>query len=496
MKTNRLFIIIAIPLAIFILFAWGLIPAFSSPSATIIVNGTGDTIADDGICILREAVINANEDNQDGSIDCAAGSGTDTITFNLPPGSVISVTNQTDIDDEIAITNHLAISGPGAARLSITQDNSHNKRLFHVQTGISFTITDITLRDIQAPSQNGIVILNDGGDVTVQRVHFRDNQTTSSGGAIQSINNGSLAIADSEFHHNAASSSSGGALYLDTDAVIQNSLFYSNTSSNGGGAIYISHGITVTIQNSVFHKNLTGNDGGAINNHGANTIISGTTFQDNVCDDCEGGAIANFGILTLTNSTLSGNSARSGGGIYDNSYSLEKYATTLIHTTIVNNSSDPDKGGGLYIREGGSSAMLNFQMYASIVANNSGGNDCDYLDWPGIISSNGHNIVESGCEALFNESTDLLGIDPNLGPLQNNGGIPAPQVPPFTHALLTGSQAIDHGGCDGSLVTRDQRHAARPVGAACDAGAYEFGGTPPDAPPVLDKFVYLPMILK
>ncbi|HET6865942.1 MAG TPA: fibronectin type III domain-containing protein, partial [Solirubrobacteraceae bacterium] len=55
--------------------------------------------------------------------------------------------------------------------------------------------------------------------------------------------------------------------------------------------------------------------------------------------------------------------------------------------------------------------------------------------------------------------------DPKLGPLQGNGG-PTP-----TMALGAGSAAIDRGaGC----ASTDQRGLTRPVGAACDIGAYEF----------------------
>jgi hypothetical protein len=65
----------------------------------------------------------------------------------------------------------------------------------------------------------------------------------------------------------------------------------------------------------------------------------------------------------------------------------------------------------------------------------------------------------------------------NLGPLQNNGG------PTQTHALLTGSVAVDAAtDCtdfDDNPIFTDQRGTARPIdgdgdfGPLCDAGAYE-----------------------
>ncbi|MFI5365938.1 MAG: choice-of-anchor Q domain-containing protein [Candidatus Binatia bacterium] len=70
---------------------------------------------------------------------------------------------------------------------------------------------------------------------------------------------------------------------------------------------------------------------------------------------------------------------------------------------------------------------------------------------------------------------NLLGVDPHLGPLQNNGG------PTQTMALLPGSPAIDAGdpnGCTdaaGNVLATDQRGAPRsvPGDTRCDIGAYE-----------------------
>jgi hypothetical protein len=51
-------------------------------AATITVTIKAESAAD-GNCALREAIINANADNQSGSTDCAAGNGSDTINFNI-----------------------------------------------------------------------------------------------------------------------------------------------------------------------------------------------------------------------------------------------------------------------------------------------------------------------------------------------------------------------------------------------------------------------------
>jgi hypothetical protein len=105
----------------------------------------------------------------------------------------------------------------------------------------------------------------------------------------------------------------------------------------------------------------------------------------------------------------------------------------------------------------------------SILANNTGGN-CH-----GTLNSRGYNL-SSDNSCSFDGAGDLNNTDPELGPLQNNGG------PTDTMALLPGSPAIDAGnpgGCtdsQGHLLKTDQRGMPRPDKedpSGCDIGAYE-----------------------
>ena len=77
------------------------------------VNSTGDVIADDGVCTLREAITAANTDTASGAMggECIAGSGAYPIT--VPAGSYtlaipglgedFSATGDLDILDDVAI---------------------------------------------------------------------------------------------------------------------------------------------------------------------------------------------------------------------------------------------------------------------------------------------------------------------------------------------------------------------------------------------------------
>jgi hypothetical protein len=122
----------------------------------------------------------------------------------------------------------------------------------------------------------------------------------------------------------------------------------------------------------------------------------------------------------------------------------------------------------------------------TIVANNMP-NDCFGTD----ITSNGYNLIEdaAGCTFAGDTTGNIIGLDPILGPLQDNGG------PTQTHALLAGSPAID-AVLDNNCPSADQRGVSRPQGPYCDIGAFElepelvYGFTgffaPVDNPPTLN----------
>ena len=122
-------------------------------------------------------------------------------------------------------------------------------------------------------------------------------------------------------------------------------------------------------------------------------------------------------------------------------------------------------GGGIFSEINGTKAVLQ----NSIVASN-GGSDCQ-----GTMTSKGYNL-SSDDSCSFNAPGDLNNTDPNLWPLQDNGG------PTQTMAPLAGSPAIDTGNPDGctdghhDLLKTDQRGMPRPDtedSGGCDRGAYE-----------------------
>jgi CSLREA domain-containing protein len=233
-----------------------------------------------------------------------------------------------------------------------------------------------------------------------------------------------------------------------------------NVPSGFGGGIQ-NLGI-LTLSNSTVSGNNAGSGGGGIQNNGNLLTINKSTISGNMSGS--GGGIHNTSTVTITNSTISGNMATSGngGGIYSS------FSATITNSTIAYNSASGN-GGGIY-RVGTVNARN------TIIAQNIATIGFDVY---GELNSQGYNLIRNTSDMTIVGTTtgNQTGVDPLLGPLQDNDG------PTKTHALSgsPASPAIDKGHSSGSNT--DQRGFLRPVdsptispssgGDGSDIGAYE-----------------------
>ncbi len=186
-------------------------------------------------------------------------------------------------------------------------------------------------------------------------------------------------------------------------------------------------------------------NGGGILNDGTLTLVNSTLTGNNAASDGAGiQQTATATGLTLINTTISGNNANGFGGGVD----VLGGTATLINTTITNNHGDNDNGGGGGAgglrRQGGTVTLHN-----TIVAGNFAGSGTSTPnDIEGAIdAASSNNLVGDGTNmtGITNGSQgNQVGsagspINPQLGPLANNGGTTA------THALLSTSLAIEAG---------------------------------------------------
>jgi len=399
--------------------SFGVTPAYA---ATLTVTTAADNTITDGNCSLREAILNANNNN--GAFpDCFVGSGADTITFDSAlSGAIITLSSALTISDDLTIDGSAL-----ASQITISGDN--NVRVFTIDPSIFVTLDSLRIIQGKAALGGGGGIFNHGS-LTVRNSIFMDNSSTdlqSGGGGAITNTNGSLTVLNSRFYLN-VSVTAGGAIWSDVAMIVTDSSFYENSAGTNGGAISTGGQLLTSVNNSTFSNN-GAVAGGGISNSGSILKVTNSTFYNNGANSF-GGGIFNIGIVTFTNSTISDNNVILG------------------------------VGGGIY-----NSGTLNFAN--TIVANSPSGGDC-LVTGGGSIGTNTNNLVEDGsCSALF------VG-DPVLGYLADNGG------PTQTMALLVGSPAINAGDDNvcflAPVFNLDQRGVTRPQGAHCDIGAYEIMG--------------------
>src|SRR5262245_31315479 len=96
--------------------------------ATIVVTGTGDDIAVDGLVTLREAITSANNNANVNSDVIASGAyGTDTINFNIPGSGVHTISPTSalpHITDPVIINGYSQPANGGAAASPNSNDTS------------------------------------------------------------------------------------------------------------------------------------------------------------------------------------------------------------------------------------------------------------------------------------------------------------------------------------------------------------------------------------
>ena len=328
-----------------------------------------------------------------------------------------------------------------------------------------------------------------GSDISFNRTGDGSSSTRAGGGAGIDFQNGNpglttLTISDSTIFGNTTGTNTrgvGGGIRTGgkTDLFLQDSQVSQNTGYNGGGII-LDNGTAQLISNTTISGNTAtgGEGGGGIHLEVGRivlmerTTISGNRALNAIPSIGGGGGIFSQGqIDAIVNSTISGNiTSGLGGGIASRS-NLD----LLLNTTIVENTAQT--GGGLtHVSSVGATNAID-RLENTLIANNTATGSNPDFELLGFLNTARFNLIESAAGHPLTNGVDgnIVGSDPQLGGLLNNGG------PTSTHALLAGSPAIN-AGLDSVAPAIDQRGVSRPAGAASDIGAYEFAGnTPPVA---------------
>ena len=473
---------------------------------------TVTNLLDFGTGSLRQAILDAN--GLGGADEIFFDSGLSGGTINLTSG-------------ELLITDDLSINGLGADFLSV--DAGGFSRVFNIDDGDNNNLLDVLIDGLRITRGNtssyggGILNLE---NLTVTNSTISGN-TANRGGGIYSHYDDFLTVTNSTISGNRGGGISHG---LQSSGVTQ--ITNSTISDNVGSGIFTGNNTGLTVTDSI----ISGNGTGIINEYYSSTTVINSIIANNLgdgifstADFSEGGnyvevvdsiisgnvgtGISNdVGLLYVSNSIIADN-GRLGinnflGEVYLSESTISANISGGIATSGFNNNGV--NTGSLDISNSTISGNLGIgisnQYYGSLELSNSTvtGNlegivsDDEYSGTPDIensiiagnINTDVRGVFRSNGFNLIGETTGSTGFDEDLTfaslggisiedvldtNLTNNGGST------LTHALISGSPAIDAGNNNNIRALTDQRGAGferivdgnNDTIAVIDIGAFE-----------------------
>src|SRR5918999_2479371 len=486
--------------------ALGVVAAINSPNAsaatpiTYKVNSTvdqadmnpGDGVCSTGSfsgnkCTLRAAILEAN-----------AHPGADTIEFIVAGPFALGIptvnddtpeTGDFDIMDAVTIRGGIGTVIDGGAPPQNDPAQIGMDRLFEIHPSArNVTFENLTLREGSVDGDGAAIQNWSSGVITLNTVQVLRNLAGGAG----AINNadpsdyewlpmdpipmpqsGRFEIIDSLFRHN--SSGAGGAAINNVSAGYI-SIFNSDIVDNPGPMVpdpldpeemIPAPGIlfpdsspianegqfdgmgTIWIGNSRIERNYSEHDGGGVANLGDGVlIVENSKLTGNTSEAAGGGVYSNGGKLTIEDSTLSGNRAADGGGIYSVGAASAiglRPKITITGTTIEDNAAAAPtpptapgtvpvpaalaSGGGM-VNDGEGHAVLTDVVFEGNTAGDDGG---------GLNNQGRASMVVTRVQFVGNEShnegggmwsaSERLVTIQDSDFLNNKGGVPEPPEP-------------------------------------------------------------------
>ncbi len=478
-------------------------------------NGNGFSIESAGIAEISLDTVEANSNDEDGlDVTSEAGSKVNlkaiTANQNDAKGLLIYATDGSEaILDGLTATSNTEVG-------------------FQVQTFAAAKVTASDVTVSKTTDDDGIYFYSEGGS-TLSLSGATTTENAYTGLYAESIQNAVLTLTDLTSSKNqnvgiwievdtsgtanltgATSDQNGGAgLYLEayTGGKISVDSAASTSNAEVGAIVELYTGGKIDIKNSTISDNdLQGVAIGTDGNDGQNAVatITATTIKNNGSGRVDGGGVDIEDAVNLTvkiaDSTISGNTASAGGGIYVEGDSDADEAPavylTLENSTVSGNVADTI--GGVYVAGIDLSADSEINILNSTITNNT-----TQLGGPAgvgfigtftatirnsILAGNIDEPAEYGDLGLYSYldidysliqtphfsadasiaagTGNITGVSAKLGPLANNGG------PTFTHLPLSGSPAINAGEPAFATLAYDQRGLDR-VFDRLDMGAVE-----------------------
>jgi hypothetical protein len=388
---------------------------------TFIVNTAGDP-GPMGTLSLRQAITGAN---------ASAGN----LVQFAPAliGSTITLAG-----GQIPISKSMTITGPGAEVLTISGNDA--SRIFYIRpvpddsvpSHTQVNISGMTLAHGSVGGQGGAICANHS-QVLVDQSTIRDSKAFWGGGMYSIL--GTTTIQHSRLVGNQATY--GGAFFSvgDTEANLYFDTISGNSADSQGAGVFVRDTPSALIS--------------------ASTISGNTVLQPTAYTGAQGGggvAFANIdlnGKAWILNSTVTQNYSYTGGAGVALLDAQSGNAAYIGFSTIVGNVAAVYETG-IGITSAGGSVLVNY----SILANNFSQTGTD--DVAGTFFGR-QSLIKSPGGATITGSSIVIGVDPQLGSLRDNGG------PTLTMLPAIGSPAIHGVPCTGCVNVgfKDQRGVLR-----------------------------------
>nr|WP_321236141.1 CSLREA domain-containing protein [uncultured Psychroserpens sp.] len=396
-----------------------------------VVTKTEDT--NDGVCdtdcSLREAFIAANND-----------AGTDVIEFSslfnspqtimvrapeyLDPNNTSSpvLFGQMEVGAAGGFGGSLIIQGPGQDLLTIDGDNA-SRVFYNGFAHLNLSISDLTIANGNSSTIQGPYTTYGGGILLLGT-----NTTT--------LNNVTIA---------SCTSPNGGAISSWTGTINLDGVTLRDNSASYGAAIESEAG-TLNINNSAI-----------VNNSGAEALIVWASNS------------SSSQTFIINNSTVSGNTAPTGGSAIETRTNSGRTTTMIITNSTITNNTTEGSGNSAAISHQGALNATTWTAHNSIISGNTAEDAPADLAFHDFAEGSSYNIIGTGTAITDGTDNNIVGVDdPLLVPLTDNGGNT------LSHLFYENSPAYNNGN---SSESTDQIGNPRNQDGGYDIGAVEF--TPP-----------------
>ncbi|ANB16842.1 Hypothetical protein I596_806 [Dokdonella koreensis DS-123] len=343
-------------------------------------------------------------------------------------------------------------------------------------TGLSgtITLTDSIISGNRAETGGATALTQvSGGGVVTRNLTATNSIITNNFAGCDTASTACIAAAGG-----GVSVSTYGAQMTLTGCTIAHNTIQASGQALGGGIYVAANGSNRTVSHSQIDGNTAFSEagqaaGGGIHNFGGLWTLSASSVSGNAAD-IGGGVFADYNALTITNSTISDNTAGNAGALFQGNrsgYYMQTMPLRVSNSTITANvataaTATGGVGGGIVDTQAVGASQFQSTLIAGNQAPNANPVRADLIAFRGEITGANNLIVNAAGTTL---PAGTLSADPLLGPLQDNGGLSR------TRALLPGSPAIDAGNNGQNLAT-DQRGPgfSRVTGPAADIGAFEY----------------------